>query len=99
MESCPLAKKGDCKKSSQESSGESFRHESQTFDCCAFPAKIFDKARKIEIQPPTAEVTETVKIGAPKFSLLKSVVEKLQIHQSFVHNRGDTYLRNRVFRI
>ncbi|MCY7348576.1 MAG: hypothetical protein LH614_20495 [Pyrinomonadaceae bacterium] len=32
MESCPLAKKGDCKKSSQESSSESFGHESQTFD-------------------------------------------------------------------
>ncbi|MCY7376393.1 MAG: hypothetical protein LH472_10535 [Pyrinomonadaceae bacterium] len=98
-DSCPLAKKGDCAKMSEEHSGQFFGNQSPTFDCCTFPAKIFDKARKLEIQPPTAEVVEAVKIAAPKISLFKPIVEKRRVYQSFIRNHGSTHLQNCVFRI
>lgn len=99
MESCPLAKKGDCAKSSQSNSGESFGNESQSFDCCVFPAKVFDKAKKIEIQPQTAEAVEKIEIAAPKEFIVRRTFTSPKIHQSFIRNRGSTYLQNRVFRI
>jgi hypothetical protein len=99
MESCPLAKKGDCAKSAQVNSGESFGNESQSFDCCVFPAKVFDKARKIEVQPLIAEAGETTEIAAPKSFIVRQTFTSPKIHQSFIRNRGSTYLRNRVFRI
>lgn len=99
MESCPLAKKSDCAKSAQGNSGESSGNESQSFDCCVFPVKVFDKARKIEIQPQTAEVIEAVELAAPKGFIVRRTFASPKIHQSFIRNRGSTYLRNRVFRI
>ena len=99
MESCPLAKKGDCAKDVQGSSGEFAASESHSFDCCVFPAKVFDKARKIEIQPQTAEAVETVEIATPKSFIVRRTFTSPKVHQSFIRNRGSTYLRNRVFRI
>ncbi len=99
MEICPLAKKGDCAKSAQGNSDEFFWNESQTFDCCVFPTKVFDKARKIEIQLQTTEVVETIEIAAPKSFSVHRIFTSLKVHQSFVRNRGNTYLQNRVFRI
>ena len=99
IESCPLAKKDHCAKSAQNNFGESFGNESQSFDCCVFPAKVFDKARKIEVQPPTAEVVKTVEIAAPKSYIVRRTFTFPKINQSFIRNRGSTYLQNRVFRI
>lgn len=96
---CPLARKGDCAKSAENDFSQSFRNESLIFDCCRFPAKVFDKVRKIEFQPQTAEIAETVKIAAPKISFSETVVRKTRIYQSFVHNRANAHLRNCVFRI
>ncbi len=62
---CPLAKKSNCAKSSEKDLRKSFIAESPILDCCAYSVQIFDKARKIEFQPQTAEVVETVKIAAP----------------------------------
>lgn len=99
MESCPLAKKSDCEKSAQESSGESFENESQTFDCCTFPAKVFDKARKIEVQPPPTIISETIETVAPKIFSFQKTFSFPQVYQSFTRNRGSTHLQNCVFRI
>ena len=98
-ETCPLAKKGNCAKSFQENQSESFGNESQSFDCCVFPAKVFDKARKIEAQPQTTEAVETIEIAAPKSFIIRRTFTSPKIHQFFIRNRGSTYLRNRVFRI
>lgn len=97
--SCPLARKDNCAKSSENDFRESFRNESLTFDCCGFPAKVFDKVRKLEFQPQAAEAVETVRIAAPKISFSKTVVKKDRVYQSFVHDRANAHLRNCVFRI
>ena len=97
--SCPLARKGDCAKSTANDFSESFRNESLIFDCCGFPAKVFDKVRKLEFQPQTAEAVETVKIAAPKISFFKTIVKKERVYLSFVRNRANAHLRNCVFRI
>ncbi len=97
--SCPLAKKSDCAKSFKKDLRESFIVESPILDCCAYPVQVFDKARKIEFQPQTAEVVETVKIAAPKISFSQTIVKKGRVYQSFVHNRANAHLQNCVFRI
>ncbi len=99
MENCPLAKKGDCAKSLQANKSDFFGLESNSFDCCIFPAKVFDKARKIEVQPPPAIISEANEIIAPSVFILLQTFQPAQIYQSFVRNRGDTHLNNRVFRI
>lgn len=96
---CPLAQKDNCAKSSEKVLRESFIVESPILDCCAYPAQVFDKARKIEFQPQTAEVVETVKTVAPKISFSRTIVKKERVYQSFVHNRAKTHLKNCVFRI
>ena len=99
IESCPLAKKGNCSKTFTSDSDHSFRHTPRTFDCCVFPAKIFDKTRKIEKSPESTAVAEVVKIAAPKFSLVEKTFKSPKFYQSFDLNLGSTHLRNCVFRI
>lgn len=99
IESCPLAKKGHCAKTAEIDSERSFEKQLPTFDCCTFPAKIFDKARKLEKSPESAAVAETIEIAAPQFFTVGKVFKSPKFYQSFVRNRGSTHLRNRVFRI
>jgi len=98
-ESCPLAKKGNCSKTAEGNSEQSFGQEPRTVDCCAFPAKIFDKARKIEKSPESATAAAIVEIAAPKFSLVEKTFDYPTFYQSFIRNRGSTHLTNCVFRI
>jgi hypothetical protein len=99
IESCPLAKKSNCSKTSENNTEHSFRQESHTFDCCAFPAKIFDKVRKTEKLPEAVNVAEAVVTAAPKFSLIEKNFKSPKFYQSFARNRGSTHLQNCVFRI
>lgn len=99
IESCPLARKNACSKTSASDSEHSFKHDPRTFDCCVFPAKIFDKVRKTEKSPEAAAVAETVAIDAPKFSSVDKPSEPSRFYQSFARDRGSTYLQNCVFRI
>jgi len=98
-ESCPLAKKGNCSKTAEENSEHSFGQESRTLDCCAFPAKIFDKARKIEKSPESVAAATIVEIAPPKFSRVGKTFKRSVFRQSFVRNRGSRHLVNCVFRI
>jgi len=99
IESCPLAKKGDCAKTAEANSEHAFGQEPRTFDCCIFPTKIFDKARKLEKSPEAAAIAETIETAAPKFFIVGRFFKSLTFYQSFVRNRGSTHLTNRVFRI
>ncbi len=99
IESCPLAKKGHCTKTAGNNPEHSFEKHPPTFDCCVFPAKIFDKARKLEKSPEPAVVPETNEIAAPNFFIVEQIFKSPKFYQSFVRNRGGTHLRNRVFRI
>ena len=99
IESCPLAKKSDCTKTSANDSEYSFSKQSKAFDCCAFPAKIFDKTRKIEKSPEAVAIAETIEIKAPEFSLIEKTSAPPKFYQSFARDRGSTYLQNCVFRI
>lgn len=102
IESCPLAKKGHCTKNAEANSQNSFEKEPPpTFDCCAFPAKIFDKARKLGKSPESPTVAATAEIAAPRFftAVTNFKSPPARFHQSFVRNRGGTHLRNCVFRI
>jgi len=99
IESCPLAKKAHCTKTAETNSEYSFEGQPRTFDCCVFPAKIFDKARKLEKSPESAAIAETVETAAPKFFIVGEIFNSPKLYQSFVRNRGSTHLRNCVFRI
>ena len=96
-ESCPLAKKDNCSKTSADGSEHSFEPEPRAFDCCAFPAKIFDKVRKTEKSPESVIITEIIEIEAHKFSLIEKSFESPKSYQSFIRNRGSTHLQNCVF--
>lgn len=98
-ESCPLAKKGDCSKSAEKASEHYFGRETRVANCCAFPAKIFDKVRKTEKQPELATAAAIVEIAAPKFYRTEKTFPSPKSFQSFVRNRGSTHLTNCVFRI
>ncbi len=99
IESCPLAKKGHCAKTAEIDAEFSFEKQSVTFDCCAFPAKIFDKIRKIEKSPESAAMAETIKIAAPNFFVVEKILKTPKNYQSIALNRGGTHLRNCVLRI
>jgi len=98
IESCPLAKKGDCSKSSVSDSGEFFGQIPFSFDCCSVPAKIFDKVRTFENSKSLATV-ESVKVPASQFFLFEKTFRASEFHRSFVRHSGSIYLRNRVLRI
>ena len=99
IESCPLAKKGNCAKTAEANSEHSFGQEPRTFDCCIFLAKMFDKTRKIEKLPESSTIAQTIEIAAPKFFIIGKFFKSPTFYQSFVRNRGSTHLTNRVFRI
>lgn len=99
IESCPLAKKGNCAKTFVKDAREFVGQVPLAFDCCDFPAKIFDKARKLENVPQPLLITKAIEIVAPRFLAFRQNFQALTFHQSFVRNRGSTYLRNLVFRI
>jgi len=101
-ESCPLAKKNHCNKNPGDANAlelVSLQTENQTFDCCRFPSQVFDKARKIETVQQTAEAATIVKVSSPKVLFVKTDFKFPKVYQSFVRNRGNTFLHNRVFRI
>lgn len=101
-ESCPLAKTNHCHKMPGGKTDLEFaalQTENQTFDCCRFPVQVFDKARKIETVQQAAIVSTVVKISAPKLSFIKTDFKFPAVYQSFIRNRGSTFLRNCVFRI
>ncbi len=101
-ESCPLAKVSHCNKKPADTNAlelVSLKTENQTFDCCRFPAQVFDKARKIETNQQTAEVATTIKVPSLKVLFVKTNFKRPKVYQSFVRSRGSTFLRNRVFRI
>lgn len=99
VESCPLAKKGDCSKTFVEDAGHFFGQQPLSLDCCGFPAKIFDKVRKLEDAPQSATVTGKTEIVAPKFSAFEKTFRTSKYNRSLIRNHDDIYLRNRVFRI
>ena len=78
---------------SAENSGESVGKEPQSFDCCVFPAKVFDKARKIEIQPSAAIISKAVQITAPQIFAVKKTSRSSKIYQSFIRNQGSIIVR------
>lgn len=104
VESCPLAKKGNhCAKTVADSSADDFKtsfgRESRAFDCCNFPSQIFDKVRKTEVAPQATVISKAIEIVAPKFFIVERTFNSSTFPQSFVRNRGSTYLQNCVFRI
>lgn len=101
-ESCPLAKKSRCAKTFvTENAGDFFGQTPPPFDCCAFPAKVFDKVRKLEKSPEilSAQPVRKIEIAAPTVFSVEKVFASPRFYQSHVRNRGSTHLQNCVFRI
>ncbi|MDQ3714377.1 MAG: hypothetical protein M3388_19475 [Acidobacteriota bacterium] len=101
-ESCPLSKTSHCnKKSSQETVSQLalLQTVNQTIDCCLFPSQVFDKARKVETNQQSAEVSSIVKVPTTKFFFVKREFSSPKLYRSLVYNRGSTGLKNCVFRI
>lgn len=102
IESCPLAKKGHCAKSTNDQTTfwiENSQEGSPAIDCCAFLPQLFNKVRKAESRQQIAQIPAKLEIN-----LLLVVPTDFKPSTFFnyrprLFNRGDTYLKNRVFRI
>ncbi len=101
-ESCPLSKTNHCNKKSTNETVSltiSFQAENHTIDCCRFSSQVFDKARKLETNQPTAEVSSIVKTPAAKFFFVERKFSSPKVYHPLILNRGSAYLENCVFRI
>ena len=102
IESCPLAKKGHCSKSLTSPSAfwiETFQGGAPSFDCCAFLPQLFNKVRKAEASQQIAAVPAQLEIKRPLVIFTNSKRITFFDYRPRLFNRGDTYLKNRVFRI
>lgn len=98
IESCPLAKKGKCAKTIETASTVSLKQSPPTFDCCAFPAKIFDKSKKLEKSSESTRPAQTIQIAEPRFFIVERVFKSPKFHHSYVRDYSGTHLRNCVFK-
>ena len=104
---CPLAEaKSHCDKSKEakeaknDDSAVSLRKsENEKFDCCGFLPAIFDKARKVEKNPQTANITGKVKVERPRFSRVANSFEIAEIYHAPLLYNEKTFIKNCVFRI
>ncbi len=101
-ENCPLSKTSHCNnKLNDETVSQlaSFQTENHTIDCCLFPSQVFDKARKLETDQPMATLATVVKTPTAQFFLVKREFGTPKNYHSLSLNRGNTHLKNCVFRI
>ncbi|HEY0656948.1 MAG TPA: hypothetical protein VGD05_00660 [Pyrinomonadaceae bacterium] len=104
---CPLAKaKSHCDKSKETKkadTGDSAiylnKSENEKFDCCGFLPAVFDKARKVEKNPQTANVAGKVKVERPRFFLVANSFEIAEIYHAPILYQEKTFIKNCVFRI
>lgn len=102
IESCPLAKKGHCAKSSGDENAlrfEIFQNADSSFDCCGFLPQVFDKVRKAERTQVISELPVKLKVPALSFDFIKTQAADSPYYRPRPINRSGTYLKNRVFRI
>ena len=100
-EICPLAKtENHCNKAKSESNSPTFSNESDLkFDCCAFLPAVFDKVRKLEKTPQTAQVSDKLKIDLPQFSFAESNFHLAETYHPPLSNQNKIFIKNCVFRI
>lgn len=101
-EICPLAKAGNhCDKAKAEINSPTFSGESDDFkfDCCAFLPAVFDKVRKLEKTPQTAQVSDKLKIDLPQFSFAESNFHLAETYHPPLSNQNKIFIKNCVFRI
>lgn len=102
IESCPLAKKGHCAKSSGDENAlrfEIIQNADASFDCCGFLPQVFDKVRKAERIQEVPELPIKPEVPALSFDLIKTQAAASFYYRPRAVDRSGTYLRNRVFRI
>ena len=102
IESCPLAKKGHCKKSADDEKAlrfENLESGGTSFDCCGFLPRVFDKVRKIEKAEQIAALPVRIKTAPQLFAFIKIQPIAFPGYRPPPNNRSGTYLKNRVFRI
>lgn len=102
IESCPLAKKGHCAKSSGDENAlrfEIFQNADSSFDCCGFLPQVFDKVRKAERNQEVSELPIKPELPALSFDSIKTQATASLHYRPRPINRSGTYLKNRVFRI
>lgn len=102
IESCPLAKKGHCKKSAGNEKAlrfEGFENGGTSFDCCGFLPRVFDKVRKIEKAEQIAALPVRIKTAPQLFAFIKLQPNTFSGYRPPPQNLSGTYLKNRVFRI
>ncbi len=102
VESCPLAKTQHCSKQSNVETISVFallQTNQQSYDCCHFLSRVFDKARKIEKIQKAETAQTTVKVFQPVFSAITHSFSAPKSFHSVVINRENTHLKNCVFRI
>lgn len=102
VESCPLAKKGHCAKTSGDEKSrrsEIFQNADSSFDCCGFLPQVFDKVKKAERNVEIAELPIKLEARSLSFDFIKTQTSTFQHYRPRLPNRSGTYLKNRVFRI
>lgn len=107
VESCPLAKMGDCDKAAGKDSPPAkeilqpgdLAIDGFALNCCAFLPQIFDKVRKVEKNPQIADVPQRVSVDSPAFLPIKGRQKSFFEYCPPLLSRQGAYLKNRVFRI
>jgi hypothetical protein len=107
MESCPLAKKNHCNKTTGDKSlkdenavrFEAFQNNGLAFDCCGFFPAIFDKVKKVEKEKQIARIPLKPEIESPAPVFIKIRTNTFVTCRLPIQDRSGTYLKNCVFRI
>lgn len=102
VESCPLAKKGHCAKSSGDENALRFeivQNADSSFDCCGFLPQVFDKVRKAERNQEVSELPVKLEVSSLSFGFIRIQPSTFYGYRPQPLNRSGTYLKNRVFRI
>ncbi len=101
-ESCPLAKINHCSKqtaSENDSQSASVQPEHRALDCCRFLPLVFNNSIKIEKTQKVGTAVANVKVLQCEFSIINREFPAQKTFRPVNINRGNTHLKNCVFRI
>lgn len=99
---CPLVKLGaHCDKVDKNKNSHvvTDRTNENGMDCCAFIPALFDKSRTIDSNQQVAAVAPIAIVERPKQIAVQPLFTRNCSYHSTILPKGDTFLKNRTFRI
>lgn len=102
VEICPLSKKSHCPKSLVNKEAlriEVLQSDISEIDCCAFLQQVFNKIKKTETSQQIAGIPAKLEAKHSPVVFIAFKLGTFFDYRPHLLNRGDTYLKNQVFRI